>query len=28
MRTISAMLTESEMRALAQAYANEKPQQP
>jgi cytochrome c553 len=28
MRTIAAMLSESEMRALAQAYANEKTQQP
>jgi cytochrome c553 len=28
MRTIAAMLTESEMRALAQAYANAQPQQP
>jgi cytochrome c553 len=28
MRTIAAMLTESEMRALARAYANEQPQQP
>ena len=28
MRTIAAMLTESEMQALAQAYANEKTQQP